>query len=401
MVRVAGQPWWQQTWVSIAGPLVVLGGIAALANAVSDDDSAGVATTDTEVTVDSLATTSTTDSSVPTVSVAPTTVPGVTLPATTIAVTVPGVIETKLPATTTVETTTTVVAETTTTVPPPQNGAVGSTLTADAGSTTVSLSLLQFVDPAPSGGDELSSPFEGNRWVAALVMITNTGTGVYDDLPSGIANIVDGNGQEWQQAEFGGTSLGPAMDYVRLEPTDSRVGWMTFELPQAAAPATLSIDHGSRATWNLLSGSAVSAPPPTFSAADGGLGTPVAVTSEETELQVAVLRVVDPTTADEVPRPGWHHVAIELELTNVGTVLYDAPPDEGGFVIDSAGFEYPAAFDTVTSSGSPFPFPLDLDAGETARGIIVFEVADGAQLVRLQFSPDYGFGDNWLDFRLV
>ena len=98
------------------------------------------------------------------------------------------------------------------------------------------LTVNQVVDNAePSFG----SADPGNRYVAVQVTYHNTGNAALDEFPEVSLQIVDTEGQSWRPS-FGGTTAGPGFDgEVKLVAGDSRTGFVTFELAQAATPLKL------------------------------------------------------------------------------------------------------------------------------------------------------------------
>lgn len=113
------------------------------------------------------------------------------------------------------------------------------------------LTVNQVVDGAePNFG----RPADGMRLVAVQVTYHNVGTGDVDEFAEAALEIVDPDGQEWR-ASFLGTSAGPGFDgEVKLAPGDSRVGFVTFELPQATTPLKLAgqyVDGGDVASFAL------------------------------------------------------------------------------------------------------------------------------------------------------
>jgi hypothetical protein len=136
-------------------------------------------------------------------------------------------------------------------------------------------------------------------------------------------------------------------------------------------------------------------PPNTDTTPDnGGIGTPITLRGSETELEVRVLRVLDPVTgapADQTLRPGDRFVGIELALRNIGQSNYSEAP-----LSDSKLFIGGAEADSVNllggQCGGRFPLHVTLRPGARTRGCVPFEVRRGASPSRFQFALDSGFG---------
>ncbi|MFT3852775.1 MAG: DUF4352 domain-containing protein [Ilumatobacteraceae bacterium] len=99
------------------------------------------------------------------------------------------------------------------------------------------LTVDQVIDDAnPSFG----SADPGSRYLAVQVTFHNVGTAALDEFPEMALHLIDIEGQIWE-ASFLGTDAGPGFDgEVKLTPGDSRTGFVSFELPQAATPLKLS-----------------------------------------------------------------------------------------------------------------------------------------------------------------
>ncbi|MGP4095486.1 DUF4352 domain-containing protein [Nonomuraea sp. KM90] len=112
------------------------------------------------------------------------------------------------------------------------------------------------------------------------------------------------------------------------------------------------------------------------------------------KMQVTVTRVVDPATGEQFSKPqtGNRLVAIELTLTNAGEAVYSDSPTNGAMLIDGEGQQYRTSFQTV-QEGQSFGGSATINKGDSRKGVIVFEVPDGAKLAKLQFGLNSGFAD--------
>jgi hypothetical protein len=107
------------------------------------------------------------------------------------------------------------------------------------------VTAVKIVDPAPPK-DEYSRPEQGNRFVAVQFRIENIGSLAYDDSPSNGAQLIDGQGQQFQ-ATFLGTAAGPEFaGGVKIAPGASALGFVTFEVPKTskAAKVQFTLDSG-------------------------------------------------------------------------------------------------------------------------------------------------------------
>ncbi|MFB4275721.1 DUF4352 domain-containing protein [Nonomuraea sp. MTCD27] len=110
------------------------------------------------------------------------------------------------------------------------------------------------------------------------------------------------------------------------------------------------------------------------------------------KMQVTVTRVVDPATGDQFSKPqtGNRLVAVELTLANAGDAVYSDSPTNGAMLIDGEGQQYRTTFRTV-QEGQSFGGSATINKGDSRKGVIVFEVPEGAKLAKLQFGLDSGF----------
>lgn len=119
---------------------------------------------------------------------------------------------------------------------------IGSTISLDGQDegVVVDVTVVKVVDPAPPG--RFLEP--KGRLVAIQLRMTNTGTQPYDDSPSNAAKLVDKEGQSFN-ATFG-ESAGPPMGSVTIAPGDSRLGFITFDVPKESVLAKfqLALDSG-------------------------------------------------------------------------------------------------------------------------------------------------------------
>jgi hypothetical protein len=85
----------------------------------------------------------------------------------------------------------------------------------------------------PAGHEPYFGPRKGKRLVAVELLLTNTGTVVYDDSPSNGANLIDANDQGYTSAIVSSSDCAD-LGSPKIRPGDSRRGCITFEIPKRA-----------------------------------------------------------------------------------------------------------------------------------------------------------------------
>ena len=180
---------------------------------------------------------------------------------------------------------------------------------------------------------------------------------------------------------------------------------MTFEVPEGTDAERLQYTPNSgfdsdTGQWDLTSGES-SSPTAQLSPGDAGVGTAVEIETFDTTIEVSVTEVVDPAPPAEFsdPQPGNRLAAIQIEITNTGSIVYEDVPDSAAFVVDTDGFQFRASF-LETDAGPGFGGSVDLPPGDSRVGFLVFEVPDGSTLVKLQISADSGFSEDFAEFDL-
>jgi hypothetical protein len=118
----------------------------------------------------------------------------------------------------------------------------------------LSVTLLKVTNPAE--GEEFFEPSEGSRYVGVQLRLGNVGSKLYDDSPGNGATLVDTADQ--QHSENGAEIKdGPGFEgAVRLQPEDSRQGYLVFEVPDEAQPRLFqfTLDSGfgpQTAEWEI------------------------------------------------------------------------------------------------------------------------------------------------------
>ncbi|MEU6885368.1 DUF4352 domain-containing protein [Streptomyces viridosporus] len=123
---------------------------------------------------------------------------------------------------------------------------VGDTLTlkgSEDGS-RLDVTVTKIADPAESA-DEFTEPGAGKRFVGVQFKLVNTGEAAYSDSPSNGAQVADSEGQQFD-ATFGDITAGPSMaSSLKLKPGAQGLGWIVFEVPEAAKVATVQFTMDS------------------------------------------------------------------------------------------------------------------------------------------------------------
>ncbi|MDH2424731.1 DUF4352 domain-containing protein [Sphaerisporangium sp. TRM90804] len=150
---------------------------------------------------------------------------------------------------------------------------------------------------------------------------------------------------------------------------------------------------------------AISMPSPTPSAAatQAGLGDTITVAGSDAGSKVAVKlnKVIKRAVpADEFTKPdnGSRFFAIEFALQNLGTVVYDDSPSNGTAIIDTEGQQYTPTIADV--QGGVEYSSVTVSPGDKRRGLVVFEVPQGAQIQTVQLALDSGFANQTAEWRI-
>jgi len=285
-------------------------------------------------------------------------------------------------------------------VQPGVDAKVGSTLDlqGESDGEQMSVTLLAVVDPAKPS-NPYDRPSRGKRFIGVQIRMQNSGSAVYSDSPSNGAQLIDTEDQGWDPT-IGGVD--PDIGNPKITPGDSRVGLITFAVPNGVKVATLQfaldsgfadqagewmIDHTQRHAADSGTPSATSEP----TAGPGDTITLNGYDQGET-MAVTVVKVVDPAkSSDPYDRPsrGHRYVAVELRLSNAGTTTYNDSPSNGAALVDTQSHSYQSNFGSVEPDlGSPRIAP-----GDSRVGYITFEVPKQAKLRLFQFALDSGFAE--------
>lgn len=111
------------------------------------------------------------------------------------------------------------------------------------------------------------------------------------------------------------------------------------------------------------------------------------------KMKVTVDRFFNPATPAEdymKPKAGTKLVALQVTLSNVGSAVYDSSPEGGAVLIDDQGQQYRTTFGRI-SEGQGFGGQATINAGDSRKGVIIFEVPESAKLVKFQYGLNSGF----------
>ena len=121
------------------------------------------------------------------------------------------------------------------------------------------------------------------------------------------------------------------------------------------------------------------------------------------KLQITLVRVVDPAPPAnqyEAPAAGMREIALELRYKNVGSATYNQSILTDVTVLDQAFHSYSIDIAGDTSAGPGFPSDeVNIAPGETADGLVTFQVPTGTPVSEVKVELDYGFGGDtgeWL-----
>jgi hypothetical protein len=89
---------------------------------------------------------------------------------------------------------------------------------------------------------------QDEAYQSAQFHITNTGTAVYSATPLDAVEVVDAEGQHFGST-YDDVTAGPSMTAtLTLRPGEKALGWITFEIPQAATITAVQFTPDSGST---------------------------------------------------------------------------------------------------------------------------------------------------------
>ena len=96
------------------------------------------------------------------------------------------------------------------------------------------------------------------------------------------------------------------------------------------------------------------------------------------------------TNGSETP-PGSRVMAVEIQVVNAGSRVFNDTPASGVTVIDGKGRTYKSEPSTVTvDGGEVFPNPFGLQPRDQRTALVPFVVPAGANIKKVEFTIDKG-----------
>lgn len=158
----------------------------------------------------------------------------------------------------------------------------------------------------------------------------------------------------------------------------------------------------STVSTTVVSGSAVASAAASAPVKAAGLGDTITVSGFNGEkLTVTLVKVFpDAKGADEftTPAAGKVFYAAQLRIVNAGAKAYSDSPDNSVVLKDASGQQFQSDLASVTA-GQSFG-SVNLAAGDSVLGVVVFQVPSGDRPVKLQFTPDSGMADHTAQWNL-
>lgn len=158
----------------------------------------------------------------------------------------------------------------------------------------------------------------------------------------------------------------------------------------------------STVSTTVVSGSATASAAASAPVKAAGLGDTITVSGFNAEkLTVTLVKVFpDAKGADEftTPAAGKVFYAAQLRIVNAGAKAYSDSPDNSVVLKDASGQQFQSDLASVTA-GQSFG-SVNIAAGDSVLGVVVFQVPSGDKPVKLQFTPDSGMADHTAQWNL-
>ncbi|MFG1948413.1 DUF4352 domain-containing protein [Nonomuraea sp. NPDC048826] len=116
---------------------------------------------------------------------------------------------------------------------------------------------------------------------------------------------------------------------------------------------------------------------------------------EGAEVAVTVEKLIAPATPENEyikPKAGHRLVAVQVTLANQAQSPYEDAPYNGARLIDAEDQQHSPAYHDVRE-GQSLAGSVTVSAGDKRKGLIVFELPDGAEPATFQFGLNSGFAD--------
>ncbi|HRA48976.1 MAG TPA: DUF4352 domain-containing protein, partial [Thermomicrobiales bacterium] len=254
------------------------------------------------------------------------------------------------------------------------------------GDPMLQIAVTDMVDPdkAISGGDR------GFHYVSLQVVVQNTSAADVDFNAYSIT-VVDAEGfiynPTYANRESDDYTARPDFSETTVPAGGSISGWLFYQVINDATPAWIvysaSFTTQQFAVLANLQGVAIgSGDPVTFYDADAAEAGTVTVNNIISDFQ----KVDSSVTVDR----GSTIVAIDVTVENTSDVDMASSPTF--YLVDDFGFQYYQTYSFRSDAEtSQYPdFPSDpIAAGASATGVVLFQIAKGAEISYITFQPDY------------
>jgi hypothetical protein len=120
------------------------------------------------------------------------------------------------------------------------------------------------------------------------------------------------------------------------------------------------------------------------------------------KLEVTLLRFAPHISGGEYAEPsaGMEYAGITLRIRNVGSAAYSDSPSNGATVLSSTGRPGKTALLTSGECGESFAARVNIAPGEAQEGCIPFEVPEGTEVAKVQWTPSSGFSEETAEWQL-
>jgi Domain of unknown function (DUF4352) len=124
--------------------------------------------------------------------------------------------------------------------------------------------------------------------------------------------------------------------------------------------------------------------------------------SEGEKLEVTLLRFAPHVSGGEYDEPsaGMQYVGITLRIRNIGSAAYSDSPSNGATVLSSTGRPGKTTLLTSGECGESFATRVNIPPGEAQEGCIPFEVPEGTEVAKVQWTPSSGFSEETAEWHL-
>jgi len=150
--------------------------------------------------------------------------------------------------------------------------------------------------------------------------------------------------------------------------------------------------HGIKAKHAGSSGGSSAATTTTAPAAPG-IGSTVKLSGTSVLLQ-QVYNPAQGSDSFDQPSSGDYFVGVQVQITNTGSSTLDDDANSNVVVVGSDNQDYTANFSTIAECTNFNDGEYTLTPGTSISGCITFQLPDGVNPAKVQFTTDGGFGTN-------